>query len=131
MGVDATIVNSADFIELTGLRIFAYHGVFDEERREGQEFIIDVRLGLDLERSATTDDVADTVHYGILAEQIAAAVARDAVNLIETVAKRVVDLVLDDHRVHVATVTVHKPSAPIALAFDDVSVTLTRERSSR
>ena len=131
MGVDATIVKFADTIELTGLRIFAYHGVFDEERREGQEFSVDVRLHLDLERAATTDDVTDTVHYGILAETIAAAVSRDPVNLIETVAKRIVDLVLDDERVQVATVTVHKPSAPIALSFDDVSVTLTRERGAR
>ncbi|MCU1558841.1 MAG: folB [Microbacteriaceae bacterium] len=119
----------ADSVELTGLRVFAFHGVFEEEREAGQEFVIDVKLSLDLGPAASSDDVAQTIHYGELAEAIAAAVQRDPVNLIETVAQRIVDLVLAFPLVMLVTVTVHKPSAPIAVPFDDVSVTLTRGRN--
>jgi dihydroneopterin aldolase len=115
-----------DTITLTGLRVFGYHGVFEHERREGQEFIIDVQLRLDLAGPAASDDVRDTIHYGILAEQIAEAVERDPVNLIEKLAARIMDVALAGELVREATVTVHKPNAPIERAFDDVSVTLTR-----
>jgi dihydroneopterin aldolase len=121
--------HSADSVELTGLRVFAFHGVLEEEREAGQEFVIDVKLSLDLGPAASSDDVAQTIHYGELAEAIAAAVQRDPVNLIETVAQRIVDLVLAFPLVMLVTVTVHKPSAPIAVPFDDVSVTLTRGRN--
>lgn len=118
-----------DCIELTGLRVFAFHGVLDEEREAGQQFLIDARISLDLRPAADSDDVTRTIHYGELAEAIAAAVQRDPVNLIETVAQRVIDLVLAYPQAMLATVTVHKPTAPIPVPFDDVSVTLTRGRS--
>lgn len=117
-----------DTITLTGLRVFGYHGVFDHERREGQEFVIDVQLRLDLSLPAASDDVVDTIHYGVLAERIAEAVERDPVNLIEKLAARLVAVALQGERVREATVTVHKPNAPIARSFDDVSVSLTRTR---
>ena len=115
-----------DRIRLTGLRVRGYHGVFDFERRDGQDFIVDVELGLSLARAADTDDVADTVHYGELASRLAAVIAGEPVNLIETLASRLVDICLEDKRVYEATVTVHKPQAPIMHAFNDVSVTLHR-----
>ena len=118
-----------DSIQLTGLRVFAFHGVLNGEREVGQEFVIDTKLELDLSAAAQSDDVADTVHYGELAEAIALAVQRDPVNLIESVAQRVVDLALAYSSVTRVTVTVHKPSAPITIPFGDVSVTLTRGRS--
>lgn len=120
----------SDEITLTGLTVFGYHGVFDHERAEGQEFTIDVRLRLSLAPAAASDDVIDTVHYGELAERIAAVVAGPPVNLIETLAQRIADVVLDDARVQHTSVTVHKPHAPISLTFSDVSVTVHRERNS-
>jgi len=120
----------SDEITLTGLTVFGYHGVFDHERAEGQEFTIDVRLRLSLAPAAASDDVIDTVHYGELAERIAAVVAGPPVNLIETLAQRIADVVLDDARVRHTSVTVHKPHAPISLTFSDVSVTVHRERNS-
>jgi dihydroneopterin aldolase len=111
-------------IELRGLRVRGRHGVYDFEREQGQDFLIDVRLELALEPAAATDDVADTVHYGELAERLVAVVAGDPVNLIETLAARLVDVCLADHRVDAATVTVHKPQAPIPHEFADVAVTL-------
>ncbi|WP_240640539.1 dihydroneopterin aldolase [Microbacterium sp. 10M-3C3] len=117
-----------DEITMTGLRVFGRHGVFDHERRDGQEFVIDLTLGVATTAAAASDDVADTVHYGELAERVAAVVAGEPVNLIETLAQRIADAALSDERVQIVTVTVHKPSAPITVPFDDVSVTIRRSR---
>ena len=116
-------------IELRGLRVRGHHGVYDFERAEGQDFLIDVTLELDLAKAAASDDVTDTVHYGELAERLAAVVAGEPVNLIETLADRLVAVCLADARVAAATVTVHKPHAPIPRDFADVAVTLRRTRS--
>ena len=116
-------------IELRGLTVRGRHGVYDFERSQGQDFRIDVTLDLDLGPAAASDDVADTVHYGELAERLAAVVAGDPVNLIETLADRLVAVCLADPRVEAATVTVHKPQAPIEQEFTDVAVTLQRRRS--
>ena len=117
-----------DRIELRGLRVRGNHGVFDFERREGQEFVIDVTLEVDLAPAAASDDVADTVHYGELAEHLAAIVGGEPVNLIETLAQRLADSCLLDRRVASAAVTVHKPQAPISIPFTDVAVTIRRSR---
>ncbi|WP_236028685.1 dihydroneopterin aldolase [Actinoplanes lichenicola] len=116
-------------ITLTGLRMRGRHGVFDFEREQGQDFVIDVRLGLDLAPAAASDDVADTVHYGELAGRLAEIVGGEPVNLIETLADRLLTACLDDPRVSAAEVTVHKPQAPIPLEFADVAVTLRRSRT--
>ena len=117
-----------DRISLTGLRVRGRHGVYDIERERGQDFVVDVVLELDLAPAARSDDVVDTVHYGELAERLAAIVAGDPVRLIERLADRLAAACLADHRVAAATVTVHKPQAPIELDFADVSVTLRRTR---
>jgi 7,8-dihydroneopterin aldolase/epimerase/oxygenase len=116
-------------IELIGLRARGYHGVHGFEREAGQDFVVDVRLELDLEVPARTDDVADTVHYGELAERLVAIVSGEPVNLIESLAGRLLDACLADARVEAATVTVHKPGAPIPYEFADVAVTLHRART--
>ncbi|MCK2029533.1 dihydroneopterin aldolase [Microbacterium galbinum] len=123
-------MDSLDEIVLTGLTVFGRHGVYDHERADGQEFTIDLRLRLDLAPAAASDDVVDTVHYGELAEKVAAIVAGEPVDLIETLASRIADAALADERVHDVTVTVHKPHAPIPLTFADVSVVLTRGRTT-
>lgn len=115
-------------ISLTGLRVRGNHGVFEFERREGQDFVIDVTLWLPF---PDTDEVADTVHYGELASRLAEVVAGEPVNLIETLASRLLDVCLADRRVVEATVTVHKPQAPLPVAFNDISVTLHRRGSDR
>lgn len=118
----------ADLITLTGLRVRGYHGVFDFERREGQDFVVDVALELDTRPAATTDDLTRTVHYGELAGALAEVIAGEPVDLLETLAARLADVCLADPRVEAATVTVHKPQAPIPLTFADVAVTIRRER---
>jgi 7,8-dihydroneopterin aldolase/epimerase/oxygenase len=117
-----------DRISLTGLRARGRHGVYDFERAQGQDFVVDVILEVDLAPAAASDEVADTVHYGELAERLVTIVAGEPVNLIETLADRLATACLADKRVAAATVTVHKPQAPIPHEFADVAVTLRRSR---
>ena len=117
-----------DRLALTGLRATGHHGVLERERREGQEFVVDVEIGLDTRAAASTDDLAATVHYGELAERLHAAVESDPVDLIETLAQRLADICLAQPPVDWVDVTVHKPHAPIQVAFDDVSLTIHRSR---
>ncbi|MDR7187058.1 dihydroneopterin aldolase [Microbacterium trichothecenolyticum] len=117
-----------DEITLTGVRAYGYHGVFEDERREGQEFVVDVTLYLSTAEAAETDDVADTVHYGEVAERIVAMVGGEPLNLIEGVAARIADDLLTYDLVRMVAVTVHKPQAPITVPFSDVAVTIRRGR---
>lgn len=115
-----------DSITLRGLRVRAHHGVMERERADGQAFVVDVKACLDLSEAGTTDELPSTLDYGTLAEAIHRRVSGERWNLIERVAERVADLVLEDHRVVRVEVTVHKPEAPIGVEFDDVSVTVVR-----
>ena len=117
-----------DRITLTGLQVRGRHGVFEHEKRDGQDFLVDVTVWLQLDRAAATDDLADTLNYGELAERAAAIVGGEPRNLIETVAALVAEDVLTDERVQAVEVTIHKPSAPIPLTLADVSVTARRSR---
>ena len=117
---------AGDRIALTGLRVRGHHGVLLSERHDGQDFVVDLVLHLDTREAARSDDLADTVDYGALAEQVAGVVRGEPVDLLETLASRVADLCLAHERVERVEVTVHKPQAPIAVAFDDVSVTVVR-----
>jgi dihydropteroate synthase len=115
-------------ITLTGLTARGHHGVYDFERAGGQDFVVDVTLELDLAVPARTDDVSDTVHYGELADRLVGIVTGEPVNLIETLAGRLLDACLAAPLVRAATVTVHKPQAPIAHPFADVAVTVRGSR---
>lgn len=117
-----------DRIVLTGLKVRGRHGVFEHERRDGQDFIVDVTVWIDTDRAARSDDVQDTLDYGVLATRMAEIVGGEPRNLIETVAAEAADSVLSDPRVHAVEVTVHKPQAPIPLEFADVAVTVRRSR---
>lgn len=118
-----------DVLRLTGVRATGNHGVFDHERRDGQEFVVDAVVHLDVSPAASGDDLAATVHYGVLAEQLVEAIERDPVDLIETLAERLAAVVLG-HPAAVSTeITVHKPSAPITVPFTDVSITISRRRA--
>ena len=117
-----------DEITLTGLRVFGRHGVYADERRDGQYFVVDATLYVSTKRAAASDDVADTVHYGEAAERIASIVAGEPVNLLEALAERIAEDLLAHEGVRMVAVTVHKPSAPIDLQFADVSVTIRRAK---
>lgn len=118
--------NVTDELAITGVECYAHHGVFDFERREGQVFVIDLVLGLDTAPAAASDDLRDTADYGSLVAAVKAAVERDPVDLIETLAQRIADVCLLGDRVEWVRVTVHKPNAPIDATYSDVALTITR-----
>jgi dihydroneopterin aldolase len=124
----AASVPVVDRLVVRGLTIRGHHGVFEHERREGQDFVVDVALGIDTTRAAGTDDLRDTVDYGTLSEQLKAAVERDPVDLLETLAQRLADVCLAHPQVRDVEVTVHKPHAPIQVPFEDVALTIARSR---
>jgi dihydroneopterin aldolase len=117
-----------DRVALRGLKARGHHGVFTREREEGQPFIVDLTLGLDTRPAAADDDLAKTVHYGIVAEEVVAIVEGEPVDLIETLAERIAQACLKHDGVQEVEVCVHKPDAPITVPFDDVTVTITRSR---
>ncbi len=117
-----------DRIELRGLLVRGHHGVYDHERRDGQDFVVDITVWMDLAAAARADDLADTLDYGALAQRAAAVVGGEPCNLIEAVAGRVADDVLTDTRVQAVEVVLHKPQAPIPLEFADVAVVAHRSR---
>lgn len=116
-------------IKIKGLRVYAHHGVFDFERQNGQDFYIDVTVWV-AGKSTLTDDLNHTVHYGDLAKALVEAAKNQPVDLIETLAQRLLDLTLNfgggslSGLVKKAKVTIHKPNAPIPYDFEDVSVTI-------
>lgn len=118
----------ADRIELRGLTVRGHHGVFDHERRDGQDFVVDITLWIDLAAAAASDDLEDTYDYGVLAQRAADVIAGPPRNLIETVAAEIADDVMADGRVHAVEVVLHKPHAPIPLSFTDVAVVARRSR---
>lgn len=121
-----TDFRTLDSIVLTGIRVYANHGVFDFERQNGQTFVIDATVWLDAAEAARSDELERTVHYGELATALAEATERDPVDLIETLAERLAEVALSYDRVRAAEITVHKPEAPIDLEFADVAVRILR-----
>lgn len=121
-------MSSEDRVTLRGLRARGRHGWFDWERAEGQEFVVDVELSVDLGPPGASDDLADTVDYGVLAQGVVAIVEGEPVRLIEALAERIARHCLSDRRVEAVTVTVHKPQAPMPVQFADVAVIVTRRR---
>jgi dihydroneopterin aldolase len=122
-------MSAPDEVVLRGLRARGRHGVFDWERQRGQPFVVDVVLRFDTRPAATTDDLAETVDYGSLAERVVALVEGEPVALVETLAQRIADTVLALPLVEETEVTVHKPEAPVTVPVDDVAVRITRRRS--
>jgi dihydroneopterin aldolase len=117
-----------DRIVLRGLYAHGKHGVFPEERRDGQTFVVDATVELDTSQAAATDDLTQTVDYGELARRLVGIVQGEPVDLLETLAQRLAASVLDDERVIAVEITVHKPQAPVGVPVEDVAVTIRRER---
>lgn len=118
-----------DRIALLGIGATGYHGVHQAERDEGQPFVADVVLHLDTRRAAAGDDLARTVDYGVVARRVHAVLSGEPVALVETVAERIAATVLADGAVRAVDVTVHKPKAPIEVPFEDVTVSIRRDRT--
>lgn len=117
-------MKAIDAINITGLAATGFHGVFPEERRDGQRFVVDVELRFPL--NTNSDTLSDTVNYAAVADAVVAQVEGEPCQLIETLAGRIADSCLAFPHVQQARVTVHKPEAPVPHAFSDLSVTIVR-----
>ena len=121
-------MRGGDQIRLSGVRARGHHGVLDHERRDGQDFAVDVVMELDLRPAGTSDELARTVHYGEVAADVVAVVEGEPRDLIETVAEEIATRVLARPLVEAVEVTVHKPQAPVGVPFGDVAVVVRRRR---
>lgn len=118
-----------DQIILTGIHGFGYHGLFEQERKDGQDFFVDLKLSVDLSVPAQTDAIEDTVNYAEITDLVVQEITTNPVNLIEKLAARIAERVLNQHyKVQSVVVTVHKPQAPVAAQLKDIAVVITRSR---
>jgi 7,8-dihydroneopterin aldolase/epimerase/oxygenase len=123
------VADVPDRIAIRGLRAHGRHGVYDFERERGQMFRVDAVLELDTRPAAAGDDLEATVNYAELAHQLYAVLSGEPVNLLETLAQLLADVCLANPLVDAVEITVHKPQAELGVPFDDVTVTIRRERA--
>ena len=117
-----------DRIVLQGVTARGFHGVLDVEKAEGQDFVVDVALEVDLRRAGLSDALAHTVNYAEVAADIVALITGPSMDLIERLADRIAETVVQRPLVQAVEVTVHKPQAPVGVPFDDVRVVVERHR---
>jgi dihydroneopterin aldolase len=115
-----------DTIHINGIEIMGVHGVLPEEQQRAQPFAVDITLVVDLTAAAASDDLADTVDYGAVAEAVAAVVAQERFQLLERLAGRIADECRTDPRVQGVTVSLRKLRPPVPIVLDSVGVTVTR-----
>lgn len=119
----------SDRIEITGLFGFGYHGLFDDERENGQGFLVDVILNIDLSKVSKSDLIEDTVNYSTVCDLVLEQIVGPPVTLIERLAGKIAELILRDYpTVESVRVTVHKPDAPVAAKVQDISISIVRSR---
>jgi dihydroneopterin aldolase len=117
----------SDHIKLTGIWGFGYHGVFEHEAKNGQDFYVDLELFLDLSAASKSDNLKDTIDYGSLADLAVEEITGERVELIERLAGRIADRIKSQFsEIEKIAVTVHKPKAPVSAQVADISVTITR-----
>lgn len=121
-----------DEIFLEAVRFYAYHGVNPEERVQGQRFVVDIRLAIDLRAAGVTDDLTQTVNYSAVYKRVKAIVEGPPRNLIEALAEDIASAILTDFPATTAvTVTVRKPEVALKGAMlDAAGVRLHRTRET-
>ncbi len=120
-----------DRIVVQGIHGIGHHGVFEHERRDGQDFLVDVAIERDLRRPGRSDDLRDTVHYGEVATAVVRRITGEPFDLIEALAEVIASDILGDESVDAVEVVVHKPQAPVGVPVSDVRVEIRRERGTR
>ncbi len=118
----------SDRIVITGIEAFAHHGVLPHERMIGQRFLADVAMEVDLSRAGQSDELQDTIDYGLVATSVRNVMQGGPFNLVEALAEKIAEVVFLDPRVTAVDIVVHKPGAPISLPFGDVRVEIRRTR---
>ena len=118
-----------DTIHIKGLRLFAYHGVNPEEKRDGQTFLLDIQLHAGLSQARHSDRLDDTVNYAAVVKAVRAAFTQESFDLIERAAQAVCDAVLGNFpAVQAVDVLLKKPEAPVTAEFDYMAVEVSQRR---
>lgn len=113
-----------DYITITGLRFFAHHGVYEQETVQGQEFVINAKLFLDMETAGQTDELETSVHYGLVSEFIVKFLTEHTYKLLEMAVTQVGRaILLQFPLLQAVELEMCKPNAPIELVFENISVT--------
>lgn len=115
-----------DEIAILGVRGFGFHGLFEDEKREGQEFIVDLKIHADLSHAGKSDEIESTIDYGAVASRVKDLIETGSFNLIERLAEVIAEKVKSEFAAEAIEVTVHKPNAPVAVKLADISVTIRR-----
>jgi dihydroneopterin aldolase len=119
----------SDRILLEGIHGYGYHGLFEHERTNGQDFFVDLALEVDLRDASLSDEISDTVNYAEITDLVVVEITSDPVSLIEKLAGRIAERILNNYlKVNSVRVTVHKPQAPVTATLKDIAVQITRTR---
>lgn len=113
-------------VRVQGVSFFAFHGVLEEEKRLGQRFRLDLEAIPWSDLAEETDAVADAIHYGELAERAVAVATTERYDLLERLGARIADVLFAEFPLRAISVSIGKPSAPVPLALETVSVTVSR-----
>ncbi len=118
-----------DYLSIKDLEIYANHGVFQSEKELGQKFLVSLKMGYNMKKGATSNDLKESIHYGILSNEVYDYFRSESIDLIETVAYRLVEFIFEKYKiVRELTVEIKKPWAPINLPLDTVKVTISRKK---
>lgn len=115
-----------DRISIRDIKTSGRHGVSDEERREYQEFLVDIDIDTDATAAIESDDVSKTVDYSEVVEEASRMVAEESFNLVETLASGIANRILEMEHVERVEVTVRKTGAPLVADVSSVGVTIVR-----
>lgn len=116
-----------DEIHIDGLEVFAHHGVYEEEQKEGQIFYVNAVLYGDIHRAGVSDELEYTVDYGNVCRFITDWMRQNTCRLLEAVAERMAtELLLRYRAVYAVDLEIQKPHAPVRLPFEMISVKIHR-----
>ena len=117
-----------DVIKIENLEIYAYHGVFQEEKENGQKFYINATLYSNLKKAGMSDCLTDSTHYGEVCLQMKKSMTEQSFDLIERAAQKTAeDVLLNFPLISGIVLELRKPYAPIPMTFESVSVTINRK----
>lgn len=118
-----------DKILIRGLKLFAYHGVNPEEKEQGQNFIFDIDLYVNMNKACRSDNVDDTVSYAKVVKTVRRVFTAEKYDLIEKCAQVVANAILEEYSdVFKVEITLKKPQAPVNAEFEYMGVNIVRDR---
>ena len=121
-------MNHTDTIFIEQLEFYAYHGASDEEQTVGHRYSVDVSLKVDTRTAGHSDNLADTVNYSRVAKRVVAIGTSEQFRLLEALAQRLADVILEEFPVQSVQLRVRKIRPPMNVIADAVGVEIERER---